>query len=92
MAGRNNGRLTTKEIQALLKRLQEEVPRRECWSCECLQGFIAQLEHDAVEKAGPLLAEYKRPPKEIEACLGCEPCPPADIFAEYLVRKREKNT
>jgi hypothetical protein len=64
------------------------VTRPECWSCECLQGFLAQMERDAVSEAQPPVARYKVRPADIRACTGCEPCPPAAIFAEYLLRKR----
>jgi hypothetical protein len=91
MAERDNKRLTQEEVQALLKRLEEQVGRPECWSCECLQGFIAQLELDAAADAKPLLAPYKRTPGAAQHCLGCEPCAAAEIFAEYLMRRREEN-
>jgi hypothetical protein len=92
MAGRDNKRLTKEEVQALLTQLEERVGRPECWSCECLQGFIAQLELDAADDAKPLLARYKKTSAEVQRCQGCEPCPPAEIFAAYLIHKREKNT
>lgn len=88
MAGGKRKRLTKKDVEVLLKRLKREVTRPECWSCECLHGFIAQMEVDAVHGAKPLLAKYKVSPKKIHACAGCEPCSPAGIFAEYLMRKR----
>ncbi len=91
MAGGEAKRLTKEEVQVLLERLNEKEPRAECWQCECLQGFIAQLELDATEDARPLLTKYKVTPRGIRASSGCEPCPPADIFAEYLMRKREKS-
>jgi hypothetical protein len=86
MAGGKRKRLTKKDVDALLGRLTREVTRRECWSCECLHGFIAQMEVDATRGAKPLLAKHKVPPAKIHACTGCEPCPPARIFAEYLMR------
>jgi hypothetical protein len=92
MAGRDNRRLTKEQVQALLTQLEEQVGRPECWSCECLQGFIAQLELDAADDAKPLLARYKKVHGEVQPCRGCEPCPPAEIFAAYLIHKREKNT
>ena len=87
MAGGKRKRLTKKGVAALLDRLQKEVTRPECWSCECLHGFIAQMELDVAREVKPLLAKYKVPPAKIHACTGCEPCPPAKIFAEYLMRK-----
>jgi hypothetical protein len=90
MAGGTHRKLTKTEVEAVLVRLRKETLRSECWSCECMQGFLAQLELDATEDAKPLLAEHRTPPKETHSCLGCEPCPPADIFAEYLMRTRNQ--
>ena len=82
--------MTTGDVEALLDRLKKETPRRECRSCECLQGFLAQMERDAPEEARHLPAQRKVSPKKMHACLGCEPCPPAQIFAEYLMRPRDR--
>lgn len=88
MAGRGHRELTRAEVEAFLARLRKEIPRPECRSCECTQGFLAQLELDAAADAKPLLAELRTSVRETHHCLGCEPCPPADIFAEYLMRKQ----
>jgi hypothetical protein len=80
--------LTKTDIEAFLERLCKEISRPECWSCECTQGFLAQLELDASDDAKPLLTERRTSPRETHRCLGCEPCPTAAIFAEYLVRKQ----
>jgi hypothetical protein len=90
MAGASRRRLTKAEVEGFLARLRNEVARPECWSCECVQGFLAQLELDAAEDAKPLLAGHRTAPAETHRCLGCEPCPPADVFAEYLMRKRRQ--
>ena len=90
MAGGSHGKLTEKEVEALLTRLRKEMSRPECWSCECLQGFLAQLELDAAEEARPLLARSQNVSPGDTSCLGCEPCPPANIFAEYLMRRRKQ--
>lgn len=92
MDARGHKRLTKEEVRALLARLEEREKRPECWCCECLQGFIAQLESDAEDDARPLLAPYKRAPADVQRCQSCEHCVPAEIFAEYLVRRREENT
>lgn len=90
MTGPRRRTLTKVEVEAFLTRLRQEMPRPECWSCECMQGFLAQLELDAADDARVLVAEHRMSPGEAHRCLGCEPCPPADIFAEYLMRKRKQ--
>ena len=89
MARENRDQLTREDVEALLDRLKVDVPRQECWCCECLQGFLAQLRLDAVPEAKPLLASYRLTTVEVHPSLSCEPCPPADRFAEYLIRRRE---
>jgi len=88
MACGSQDKLTKAEVEAFLVRLRKEIPRPECWSCECTQGFLAQLELDAVEDAQSLLAEHRVSARQTHRCLGCEPCSSAGIFAEYLMRKQ----
>jgi hypothetical protein len=90
MSGGNRKPLAAGEVEVLLDRLKDAAMRQECWSCECLRGFLAQMELDAAQDAQPLLAKHRVPAQNIHACLGCEPCPPAEIFAEYLIRKRDR--
>lgn len=90
MAGDSQRKLTRAEVEAFLAQLRKEMPRPECWSCECVQGFLAQLEFDAAEETKPLLAEYRTTAQQTHGCLGCEPCPPADAYAEYLLQRRSQ--
>ncbi len=89
MAGKSQERLSKEEVAGLLAQLQQASSRDECWSCECLQGFIAQLELDAAEGGKAMLEKDKVDPSQLHGGLGCEPCAPAEMFAEYLMRKRE---
>lgn len=88
MAGGSHDKLTRGEIEAFLVRLRTEIPRPECWSCECTQGFLAQLALDAADDAKSLLIEHRTSARQTRRCLGCEPCPSAGIFAAYLMRKQ----
>jgi hypothetical protein len=88
MVGESHGKLTAAQVEAFLTRLRRDIPRPECWSCECLQGFLARLELDATEGARSILVEYKRSPGRTHSYPGCESCPPAAIFAEYLMHRR----
>jgi len=89
MAGDSQEELSKEEVEDLLAQLQRASSRAECWSCECLQGFVAQLELDAADDGKPLLEKYAVDPSQVRSGLGCDPCAPADIFAAYLMRKRE---
>jgi len=76
--------LTAGQARKLLTQLEQSAPREACWSCECLQGFLTQLEPDATNDARLLLGDYKVRPERLHGCLGCEPCPPAEVFADHL--------
>lgn len=76
--------LTVGQARKLLTQLEQSTPREACWSCECLQGFLTQLEPDATEGARLLLGDYKVRPERLHGYLGCEPCPPAEVFANHL--------
>jgi len=76
--------LTAVQVQGLLRQLEQAATQEACWSCECLQGYITQLESDAVEEARSLLETYEVRPERLHGCLGCEPCPPGDVFTAHL--------
>jgi hypothetical protein len=80
--------LTREEASALLSKLSRQLPLEECNSCECLQGFLTQLEMDLGEAAPPELARLIVPREELHGCLGCDPCPPGDAYAAYLTAKK----
>ena len=76
--------LTTGQVRKLMGQLELAATREACWSCECLQGFITQIELDALEEAKLLLETYEVRPERLHGCLGCESCPPAEVFASLL--------
>ena len=84
MSTRTGKSLTAGQARKFLGQLELATTREACWSCECLQGFLTQLELDATEEAKMFLEVYKVRPERLHGCLGCEPCPPADLFATYL--------
>ena len=79
-----SGPLSTKDVEALLTALRRVVRREECCSCDCLQGFLTQLEMDAEPAATELIEPLKVPSTQMHGCLGCDPCPPGSTFAGYL--------
>lgn len=76
--------LTRQEVKALIDRARASFPHDACLTCECFLGYVAQLGLDADAEVTSLLAEMGIERKRTHSCLGCEPCPPADLFAEYL--------
>lgn len=84
MATRAGKPLPLDEVKVLLERLEQVATREACWSCECLQGFITQLELDATEDVRSLLQTYEVREEHLHGGLGCQPCPPADVFSQYL--------
>lgn len=87
MADNRQTRPSSEDVNRMLAQLKRETPRQECRSCECLQGFIAQLSLDTGDET--LLAEYEVDPSCVHGGLSCDLCPPADLFAQYLMHKRK---
>jgi hypothetical protein len=72
------------DVRILLQGLRASVPRAECWSCDCLQGLVVQLELDTGDDVAYLIDPLRAPRSHMHGCLGCVPCPPASAFAKYL--------
>ena len=82
-------KIKRKTVKKFVKSLCENLPREECRSCDCLQGFLTQLEMDTADDVTDLTDPLKVDISEMHGCLGCEPCPPAELFSEYL--RKQKN-
>ena len=80
----SNRRLALAEVRLLANALKDASIRDECSTCECYQAFLAQLEIDGTPGAIQLLRTLAVPADRIHPCLGCDPCPPAEVFAKYL--------
>jgi len=73
--------LTAKQVRMLLDQLEQAATREACWSCECLQGFITELESYVAADSRGLLEAYEVRPERRHGSLGCRPCAPAELFA-----------
>jgi hypothetical protein len=80
--------LSSDEGKAYVDELEKSVSREECGSCDCLQGSLTRLELDCLQAADEV-GRLKVPRGEMHGCLGCEPCPPAALFAEYIRRRNQ---
>jgi hypothetical protein len=66
-----------------------ETPMQDvCWLCECMQGFLMQLQLDGDQEAAAFTRSLTVPSASLHGCLGCDPCPPADEYAEYIRGKQ----
>jgi hypothetical protein len=82
-------------IMKTWRSLQPFVREEKCAACECLQGALVELRLDLDElptspSQQDLLDRIGRATetKEPHACLGCQPCNPGDLLADYY-RARE---
>ncbi len=77
-------------VEQIWRTLQPSVEKEQCAGCECLQGTLVELRlalddlppdarSDALAEAiGAAMSKADR-----HACLGCEPCPPSAMLADF---------
>jgi hypothetical protein len=76
-------KITSSQIESLLSEAKEAFPHDECPTCECFLGYVARLRADADADGKVLAAACQIEKARIHSCLGCDPCPPGDLFANY---------
>lgn len=76
--------LAREQVAATLDRLRQAVRHEPCLTCDCFQGMVVQLELDTDEDVTDLTDELKCPREQMHPCLGCDPCPPGKLYADYL--------
>jgi hypothetical protein len=77
------------ELQTLLQAAKDSFPRGECNTCECFLGYIAQLRIDSDSASKDLFTSYEVDRASIHRCLGCDPCPPGELYAAYMLKKQK---
>jgi hypothetical protein len=80
--------LTRAQVETLLKEAEESFPHGACLTCECFLGYVAQLHVDSGPDSREVLKQYKVDRNSIHGCLGCDPCPPGDLYATYQCQKQ----
>lgn len=78
-------KLTIEQIKTFLDETLASFPHEDCYTCECFLGYLTRLELDANDHARSLFSPYKPERKHVHSCMGCDPCPPADAFANYML-------
>jgi len=81
-------RLTRAQVETLLKEAEASFPHGACLTCECFLGYVAQLHVDSEPAGREVLKAYKVDRNSIHGCLGCDPCPPGDLYAAYQRQKQ----
>jgi hypothetical protein len=84
-------KLGREEVQALLQAAADSFPHGECNTCECFLGYLAQLRIDSDSASMDLFTPYKVDRASVHRCLGCDPCPPGDLYAVYMLKKQTSN-
>jgi hypothetical protein len=82
-------KLSAQQVKALLDETVAGFPHLACLTCECFLGLTAQLSTDTDGDGKNLLAPYKIENRNIHHCLGCDPCPPGDLYAAIMREKRK---
>ena len=81
-------KLQRDEVQTLLQTAKNSFPHGTCSTCECFLGYLAQLRIDSDPVSKDLFTPFKVDHKDMHNCLGCEPCPPGDLYAGYTLKKQ----
>ena len=82
-------KLNQDELQSMLHEAEDSFPHgMDCNLCECFLGYVAQLRIDSDTAYKDLFTPYKVDRKDMHPCLGCDPCPPGDLYAEYMQKKQ----
>ena len=82
-------KLQRDETQTMLYEAEDSFPHgMDCNACECFHGYLAQLRIDSDSADKDLFTPYKINRNDMHHCLGCDPCPPGDLYAEYMKKKQ----
>jgi hypothetical protein len=80
-------KLTRQELQNFLANAADSFPHGACLTCECFLGYVTRLRADSDETSQDLIGGYRVERNSMHSCLGCDPCPPGDLYAAYIRKK-----
>ena len=76
--------LSLQEVKTLINNAEFSFRHEQCITCECFLGYVTQLKIDSGDEAQQFLKEYQPNRDQIHSCLGCDPCAPGTLHANYL--------
>jgi len=80
-------KLTRQELHAFFDIIAGSFPHDECLTCECFLGFVTRLRMDSGKSGYDLISKYQIEKNHMHSCLGCDPCPPGNMYADYVRKK-----
>ena len=83
-------KLPRDKTQTYLREAEESFPHDLCNTCECFLGYLAQLRIDSDPADKDLFVPFKVNRMDMHKCLGCEPCPPGELYAGYMKQKKSQ--
>ena len=83
---------TEEKTEGIFARLRAAMLPESCWTCDVLHGVLADLQLDAREDIESVTESMTFPADPTHGCLGCDPCPPADLHAEHVRRRRARKS
>jgi hypothetical protein len=81
-------KLGRSELQDLIRGGEDSIAHGTCYTCECFLGYLVQLRIDCDPADQDLLLPFKVEHSEMHRCIGCDPCPPGNLYAEYMKNKQ----
>lgn len=84
-------KLGRNELQQLIGQGEDSIAHGICYTCECFLGYLAQLRMDSDPPDRDLLLPFQVEHNDMHRCIGCDPCPPGDLYARYMKKKQHSN-
>ena len=71
-------------VTNLLRDLLVHIPLDACMTCDCLQGYLSELESYAKEDVGELIHPFKVTISRMHGSFVCEACRPGEAFSRLI--------
>jgi hypothetical protein len=72
------------DLTYYISALEKHYGNATCRGCDCFQGLLTQLKLDYQIDNPSVIDDMTLPRMQQHQCLGCDPCPPAELFTKYI--------